>query len=98
MESTAPVKLIFKRKILRVREEDLLYKIVVAISFVDGLCEAVIHAHVYEQCYCVYVVFEVVSVITIDAPLPRSTVPGTVCVHYIFRTFPPCERSRLPEV
>lgn len=75
----------------------MIYKIV-AISFVDRLCKAVTHAHVYEQCYCVYVIFEVISVITIDALIPRSTVPGTVCIHYIFMTFLPCKRSRLPEV
>lgn len=75
----------------------MIYKIV-AISFVDGLCKAVTHAHVYEQCYCVCVVFEAISVITIDALLPRSSVLRTVCIHYIFRTFLPCKRSRLPEV
>lgn len=71
---------------------------IVAISFGDGLCEAIIHAYVYEQCYCVYVLFEVISVITVDALLPRSTLNGTVCLHYIFRTFLPCKLSKLPEV
>ena len=79
------------------KDEDLLNKRV-TISFGDALCEAIIRAYVYEQCYCVYAVFEVISVITIDALLPRSTLPGTVCIHYIFRTFLPCKLSKLPEV
>ena len=54
------------------KDEDLLNKRV-TISFGDALCEAIIRAYVYEQCYCVYAVFELISVITIDALLPRST-------------------------